>query len=201
MARPVECVAWPDPALMDGELVGFLIAVHATWCDRTRLRSRSARHSARRSYCQPPRPSQKISMGVDPASRSVHSCNGPHRWRFPLEFPLAPPTPSRSGPLRGRGPGIVFTKTQTVRRLSLIPILNPVPNHRLDRKNWRRTSLFPRLDFPRSRPGSGCWSSRSNLISCANGLRRPSFSSRFSRLISAFLRTPASPNTILPNPC
>src|SRR5213076_3022758 len=43
MAHPVECMAGLDPAIVDGDLVGFFIAVHTKWRDRTCLRSHPPR--------------------------------------------------------------------------------------------------------------------------------------------------------------
>ena len=52
MARPVECMARPDPAVVDGELVEFFVAVRATSRDRTCLRSRPAQRVADWIFCE-----------------------------------------------------------------------------------------------------------------------------------------------------
>ncbi len=99
MARPVECMARPNPAIMDGELVEFFFAVGAAWRDRTRLRSRPAHRVADWVSCERSRHPEENSLGNGFAFRRLHSCNESHRRCFPLEFSLAPPTPSRPRPL------------------------------------------------------------------------------------------------------
>ena len=98
MARPVECMARLDPAIVDGELVEFFVAVCATRRDRTRLRSRPARCAAHWVSCERSRPPEENSLGDGFAFRRFHSCNDSHRRCFSLEFPLAAATSISSSP-------------------------------------------------------------------------------------------------------
>src|SRR6478672_707812 len=152
MARPVECMAWLDPAIVDGELVEFFVAVCATRRDRTRLRSRPARCAAHWISCERSRPPEENSLGNGFASRRLHSRNDSHRRCFPLEFPLAAPTPSRPRTLCRRSTRILFAKTKTSRRLLHAPARNHAHNRGLCFANSRRASLPPGLDFSRPRP-------------------------------------------------
>src|SRR5437773_10031191 len=152
MARPVECMAWLDPAIVDGELVEFLVAVCATRRDRTRLRSRPARCVAHWSACERSCSSYKNRLGNGFTSRRLHSCNDSHRRCFSLEFPLAPALPSRPRTLCRRSTRILFAKTKTSRRLLHAPARTHAHNRGLCFANSRRASFPPRLDFSRPRP-------------------------------------------------
>ena len=137
MARPVECMARLDPAIVDSELVGFFIAPYTTRRDGTCLRSRAARRSAdwisREWSC----PVEKNSLGNGLASRRLHSDDDAYCQRFPLEFSMAAAFPPCPCPLCRRSVRAVFAKTKTSHRLPDAPAPNPAHNRRFSLANRR----------------------------------------------------------------
>ena len=99
MARSLECVAWPDSALMDRKLVQLFNAARRRIVRPNWLAVSLARALLAGLNRQPPRPSEKdFGWEVALLARCFLPCNGPHRWRFSLEFPLAPTTSISSSP-------------------------------------------------------------------------------------------------------